>query len=213
MNNEEIVQKLSEYFKVKPEEIKNICDNIYEINDKEYLVFDDYDKAYETAIEYCKNTLEDVGIDCVNGYENFMDEECLDEMQQEYYIEYCENIKEEESDSIFKNRLIEECYNHSIIFDEDFETDEYDEINYNICLVNEDIMIENYVNYLCRQESSIDWIKDLYTMKDIQKYFPNAFDINEIAEYCVDVDGIANELSSYDGKEIQYKGLYLYRVN
>ena len=74
-------------------------------------------------------------------------------------------------------------------------------------------MINDYVDYLCRQESSIDWVKEAYTMKDIQKYFPNAFDINEIAEYCVNVDGIAHSLSIYDGKEIQYKGLYLYRIN
>ena len=43
---------------------------------------------------------------------------------------------------------------------------------------------------------------------------PEVVDLDKLAQYVVDTDGIANTLASYDGKEIElYEGGYAYRVN
>ena len=212
MNADEIIVKLSECFETSIDNVKHIYNDIYEVDGKEYLVCENQSDAYDRAIDYVKDLIDDCGIDCINGYEQYVDENYFDEMQENYYKEYCNDIKHE-SDSNYENRLIKECIDANIIGD-DFYYDEYlDEIDFMNCLVDEDQMIDNYVEYLCETEQSFDWVKGIYDMKDLAKYYPNAFDIDAMAEYCVDTDGIAHFLSSYDGKEIECNGLYLYRIN
>lgn len=213
MNADEIIVKLSECFETSIDNITHLYDNVYEVDRKEYLVYENQSDAYDAAIDSCKQLIEDCGVNCVNGYENFIDESYFDDMQKEYWREYCHDIKHE-SDSNYENRLIKECIDANIIGDDDFYYDEYlDEIDFMNCLADEDQIIDNYVEYLCEQESSIDWIKGIYGINELHKYHPNAFDIDAMAEYCVDTDGIAHTLSSYDGKEIECNGLYLYRIN
>lgn len=210
---DEIIVKLSECFETSIDNITHLYDDVYEVDGKEYLVYENQSDAYDAAVNSCKQLIEDCGVNCVNGYENFIDESYFDDMQKEYWREYCHDIKHE-SDSNYENRLIKECIDANIIGDDDFYYDEYlDEIDFMNCLADEDQMIDNYVEYLCEQESSVDWIKGIYGINELHKYHPNAFDIDAMAEYCVDTDGIAHTLSSYDGKEIECNGLYLYRIN
>lgn len=218
MTVDEIIVKLSECFETSIDNITHLYDDVYEVDGKEYLVYENQSDAYDAAIDSCKQLIEDCGVNYVNGYENFIDESYFDKMQEEYWKEYCHDIKHESSNR-FKNRLIDECYDAMIVYPSDFayvvdeNGNETDEIDFMNCLADEDQMIDNYVEYLCEQESSVNWIKGIYGINELHKYHPNAFDIDAMAEYCIDTDGIAHTLSSYDGKEIECNGLYLYRIN
>jgi hypothetical protein len=218
MNVDEIIIKLSECFETSIDNVAHLYDNTYEVDGKEYLVYENQSDAYNAAVDSCKQLIEDCGVDCINGYENYVKKNYFDTMQENYYKEYCNDIKREPSDR-FDNRLIDECYDAMIIYPSDFayaideNGNETDEIDFMNCLADEDQMIDNYVEYLCETEESYDWIRGMYSVKDLVKYYPNAFNIDAMAEYCVDTDGIAHTLSSYDGKEIKCNGLYLYRVN
>ena len=198
-------------------EISHKNDNYYSYDDQEYLVLT-ADEAYDRAIDYVKDLIDDCGIDCINGYEQYVDENYFDEMQENYYKEYCNDIKHESSNR-FENRLIDECYDTMIVYPSDFayvideNGNETDEIDFMNCLADENQMIDNYVEYLCETEKSSDWIKGMYNMKDLVKYYPNAFDIDGIAEYVVRIDGIASQLATYDGKENESADYKIYRTN
>ena len=143
-----------------------------------------------------------------------MSEDYFDELQRDMNKQYCQDIKDER-DSDFANRLIAECYKNNIIGDDDFETDEYDEyeVNYDVCLVDEDELIEKYTDFLCERESSSEWIKSIYGESEIYKHFPNAFDTEGLINYVIDTDGFGHILSSYDGHEHIQGQYYIYRLN
>ena len=41
----------------------------------------------------------------------------------------------------------------------------------------------------------------------------NLIDIDALAQYCVDVDGVAHFLAAYNGDELETNNIYLYRYN
>jgi len=62
----------------------------------------------------------------------------------------------------------------------------------------------------------VGYMRDLYSEKDFEKFliYHNALDERAMAEECVDTDGIAHALASYDGDEIDLgDDFYAYRIN
>ena len=41
----------------------------------------------------------------------------------------------------------------------------------------------------------------------------NLIDIDKVAEWCVDMDGVAHTLATYDGQEEEFNGFYFFRTN
>lgn len=214
---DEKIQALADFLEVDPSEISERYKNCYGYENKEYLVFTE-DEAYDFAYEDVKNLIEDCGMECINGYERFIDWDYFYDDMKENYKSYCVNIKEE-SDNKFDNRLVKECYEEGIIDDDDFETvldddgNETDEIDYNYCLKDNDELIEEYTEYLCDTIDTQEYITGIYKTNEILKYFPNAVDEEALINYVIDTDGKGNVISSYDGKEYEKNGYLIYRVN
>lgn len=62
----------------------------------------------------------------------------------------------------------------------------------------------------------VGYMRDLYSEKEFEKFLVdhNALDERAMAEECVDIDGIAHALASYDGDEIDLgDDFYAYRIN
>lgn len=204
---------LADYLNIDINQVKKLSyGDYYEADDKEYLIYNE-NEAYDAAIESVKSIIEDCGVQCINGYENYIQEDYFEEQQQNGNKNYCEDIKQE-SDSNYENRLIKECVDANIIGDDDFYYDEdLDEIDYSYCLVDMDDLVEQYTEYLCEKETPLEYMLSNYSPKELYKYFPEAIDIDSLAEYVVDVDGKGNCISGYDGKEIEHDGYYIYRTN
>jgi hypothetical protein len=206
-------QALADYLEIDINNItKSSYGDYYEAENKEYLIYNE-DEAYDTAIESVKSVIDDCGIDCIIGYENYIDEDFFEEYQRSDNMEYCKNIMDE-NDSNYDNRLIKECIDANIIGDDDFYYDEEsDEIDWSNCLVDDEKLIDEYTDYLCEQESPLQHMLNIYSAKELCKQFPNCIDIDSVAEYVVKTDGKGHCISSYDGKEIESNGYYIYRTN
>ena len=191
---------------------------------EEWYVFDSEESAYDAAIESCKNLIDEIGItginfDYIGGIEKFVDTDWFEDAERESFESYCYDI-EYENDSTYGNRLVEECYNEGLIDDGDFEEDEEGEPDFTQCLLDTDELVERYVD---KHMSEIVDFVELYKFNFGEQEFSdtiinrNLIDIDELAEACVDCDGIAHELSGYDGEEVTYdfngNTYYMYRNN
>ena len=119
---------------------------------------------------------------------------------------------EESSDSKYANRLIEECADADIISD--------DEIDENGEYTGELDLAEEYAEYLNNREpDAVEWFRDNFGEREMADVVRenNLLDEDAVAERCVESDGVANSLASYDSEErtFDYKGTtyYIYRTN
>ena len=179
-----------------------------------------YDEAYDEAVEEVRQILDDMGLEALSeNFREYVVRNCVDTSEIEnwqrdsnYY--YIEDI-EEESDSEFGNRLIQEMYDEGILTDEDFE--EFDgEIDYTTLKEGVDLEAkkEEFLDNLCDREDPMDWLEGMYSESEIGKVLEDngAIDFDAIAQECVDTDGIAHTLASYDGNEIELDdGFYAYK--
>lgn len=217
-STEDKIQVLKNYLELddeQSEDIQNEYDEVYSYEGMEYLILTDEqadDKCYE-EIQYL---IDDVGPDAINGYENFIDEHYFDDEQQQSVQNYCYDISNEK-DKDFGNRLVKECYENNLIEDADFEQDEDGDVIYDQCKLNNDELIQSYVEWRCDQQNSLDYMLEIDTPKDLIKYNPNCLNMDDLVNYVISSDGRGHILSSYDGKEdwIQYQGeeYYIYRIN
>lgn len=187
----------------------------------EAFVYDDYDEAYAAAKEDCENLIDEIGFEGINvDLAEFADEDWFKDALVESFRFYCEDIASE-SDDTYGNRLVEECYSRGLIDDSDFATDEDGEPKYDECLVDEDDLVERYVDWY--EEDNYDWVQ-LYLDELGSENFdyavknnPSIIDIDALCEYIVDNDGVGNSLAGYDGNEweVEYDGTtyYVYRNN
>lgn len=194
-------------------------DNCYSLSGEEFLIFDDYDEAKSAAIDSAKEIIDDCGYECVNGWEDYVDEEWFKDAIRESFESYAEDI-EEEFDSTYGNRLVQECYDRDLIDDDDFEVDENGDIDYTECTVDSYKLQERLVDDLC---SDAFWggAASYYIDNFGEESFNYAvkenglIDEDALAEYCVDADGVAHFLASYDDEEneFEFEGVtyYIYR--
>lgn len=178
-------------------EIKKEYDNCFSINGAEYLIFNDYDAAERAAVEYCKQIIEDCGISenlldiCINH--EFLNLDPFVDFWEEYAQSYAYNegieymCSDEELEQLERGEISE---------------DEIREKEYNRSIIeDESEAFEEFLYQFGRE----------YTMEFIKKH--DLINIEELCKYCVEVDGVAHFLASYDGEELEHDNYYLYRVN
>ena len=180
--------------------------------DSEYLVLT-YDEAYDRAVEYVKDTYDEMGLDAFTKsfrdwiLENALDEDAFEDAVDDLAWSICSDRAEEYSTGEFGSELIEDAYDNDILTDDDFEKDEDGEIDYSTLKdsVNLDDIEEQMIEIY--KDTARDEIKDSF---DLTPYI----DVDKVAEAAVDEDGVAHFLASYDGEEIELDGdWYAYRIN
>lgn len=163
----------------------------------EYLVFYDYTDAENEAVAQCKQTIEDCGLSDSLIFEA----EIQGLINKSWFEEYWEELHEFNA------------YNEGIQY---IATDEEMEQLENGDITEEEIR-DNYFNML--QDSikgqEMEEYKFQFGEQDFQDILikEGLIDIEALATWCVDMDGVAHYLASYDGEEIEGNGYYIYKVN
>ena len=163
----------------------------------EYLVFDNYEDAENKAVAQCKQIIEECGLS-----ENLIFEaEIQGLIDESWFKEFWEEVHE-------VNAYEEDI--QYIATDEEMEQLENGELS-------EEEIRDNYFNSL--QDSIKGQEMEEYKYQFGEEQFHDILiregliDIDALAQWCVDMDGVSHYLASYDGDEIEENGYYIYRVN
>lgn len=172
-------------------------DEYIELNNYEYRYFNSYDEAEEAAIQWNIEVLKDCGLN-----DNLIEiAECNGFIKADWFKEYWTECHE---------RLVYDEDIEYIATEEQLEQLEEGE-------TTEEGIKENY--FISLQDSikgqEIEEYKFQFGEEEFQRVLieENLIDLEELAKYCVDIDGVAHSLAAYDGEEIEHEGMYLYRVN
>ena len=163
----------------------------------EYIVFNNYTDAENEAIEQCKQIIEECGL----TEKLIFEAEIQGLIDTQWFIDYWQELHE--------FNAYEEGIQY-IATDEEMEQLENGEIT-------EEEIRDNYFNSL--QDSikgqEMEEYKYQFGEQDFQDILikEGLIDIEALAQWCVDMDGLAHYLASYDGEEIEENGYYIYRVN
>ena len=206
VENKELIEAIKEnvfqWNTVKVEDdnditITEICNKVYEVEVESYnyIVSNDYAALEQLATERNVEILDDCGIP-----ENLIFEaEIQGWIDEEYFIEYWEEL------------------HYSMAYDEGiYNIMDSDEVElYESGELLEDDIRENYYNALqdSIQNNWIDEFKyqfgdDLFNAIVIKE---NLIDIEALAKWCVDMDGVAHTLATWDGEETETNGYYFYQ--
>ena len=201
MNTQELIEQLAEYRGVEVTDImqSTFNPNLFVIDgSEEWLVYETEQEAEDAAVEQVKNLLDSEGISFLNwkymsaDIANFVDTEWFDTAKRESYEQYVEDIRDEWEDDE-KTRLDVEMENAGCETEEDF------------------------IDYLCNSwPDSIEWFRSNFGNAELDYVainHPEVVDIDKLAQYVVDTDGVANTLASYDGEEVELYNCYAYRVD
>lgn len=184
-----------------------------------YSVFSDYNDAIESAKEYLKTTIDDLGIIdlfSMDTLKNFLDTDSFQEM----YDEDANFIADEQSEEDLleflqqEGRLDEFAELKEPDDESDNELDEDDLDNWE--LTDEDGAREAFRdNYLSNYNDPVDWYIDMMgeeSLEELIKRDSSVIDEDSLIQYVIDSDGPASELARYDGNEIEheYNGEYYY---
>lgn len=178
-------------------EIKHEYNNIFNINGAEYAIYNDYDAAEEEAVEQTIEILKDCGLN------DFLEDVAINHNMLD--LQWFKDANEEHANFY--------AYDESIEFIADAEELEQLERGE----ITEDEIRENIYNNMIIEDAAEafnDFVFNFgreYTMEIIKKY--DLLNYEELAQYCVDVDGVGHTLAYYDGEELEYNNYYLYRVN
>jgi polyhydroxyalkanoate synthesis regulator phasin len=217
--NENALEELKEF--EGDDEIQITTDSgdlFYASNDNaEYLVFKNYDDAYDYAYQMVNQDLvENPDYFNQDWLSNYIDidgaENYLTEVFDEWNTSYANDIKME-SDKNYSNRLISEMVNAGIMDDEDADSENAESMAENL--------IPEFVDYMTNEQiqdgrGGLKYYESNFgkeqTMKMIKEN--NLIDIDEATEGAISEDGVAHFISSYDGNEIELpSGYYAYRTN
>ena len=187
---------------IKIEDMQDI--NIYEegndilrveVDGFEFITSDSYTALEKEAVRQTIHIIEDCGLT-----ENLIFEaELKGWINEEYFKEYWEDL------------------HYSMAYDEDiYYIIDSDEVElYESGELLEDDIRENYYNALqdSIQNNWIDAFKyqfgdDVFNAIVIKE---NLIDIEALAKWCVDMDGVAHTLATWDGEETETNGYYFYQ--
>lgn len=219
-----IREELAEYFDVDLEDVEQEDEHRFVVNGDTYWV-GTYDEAYREAVNIARENLDEMGLEALSPdykdyvIENYLDKDEIDDIMREYYEGYVNDI-EDESDDEFPNRLVQEMYDAGILSDDYFERDEDDNIDYST-LSDRDGAIdweskkEAFVDYLVDNMDGYQFLDDMFgNGPELTKFVEenNLIDFDEVAEDCVDTDGVGHFLAYYDGDELEIRDdLFAYR--
>lgn len=187
--NEEITSdlkksKLADYLGVDEEEIEEIDDCHFEVDNSEYLVCS-YDEAYDYASEDIQDSYGDMGLDAfTTDFRDYILYNCLDK-------DFFDDVVRE---------IIETRY------DDDLDLDmSREEVENQIEKEIEDV--DDSIEFI------VDTFGEDF-LDDLVRDNPNIVDMGKIVDACIDADGIAHFIAYYDGVEIELDNdLYAYRQN
>lgn len=197
VDNTKLVETLVKCELVEDIESIRVYDEYVETDLGEYLVFDDYADAENNAIEQCKQIIEDCGLTETLIFEA----EIQGLIDKSWFVDFWE----ESHEAI--------AYEESIQYIADVEELEQLENGE----ITEEEIRDNYFNSL--QDSINGQEMEEYKYQFGEEHFQNTLiregliNIDALAKWCVDMDGVAHILASYDGEEIEENGYYIYRTN
>lgn len=188
------------------EDVESVTNVYIEENDEsmgvdslegDFVIFGDYSDAYNWATDICKDIIEDCGIS-----ENLLfTAETEGMIDQSWFKDFWTESNEFQA--------YEEDIQY-IATDEEMEQLENGDIT-------EDEIRENYLEGL---NASINgqWIEEYkfqFGDEEFQRVLLHhgLIDLDELAKYCVDIDGVGHYIASYDGDETEHEGYYIYRTN
>ena len=201
MENNKIIA-LGQFFnrEVEIAAIKTTENNIFEVEGQEFYVLTDAE-AQEIFEDMQRDLIDDLGIEGFTEYgANYITQNCIDftwfdEVMEESFQSYIDDIREEPGAEEGKTRLDEEMEEAGAETEEDF------------------------LEYLTEGEDSYKWYVSNFStdnLKDIIKQY-NLLDVNKIIEFIQEEDGRGNTIASYDGEEnteevdgVEY---FIYRIN
>lgn len=168
-----------------------------EVDGFEFITSDNYTALEKEAVRQTIHIIEDCGLT-----ENLIFEaELKGWIDEEYFKEYWEEL------------------HYSMAYDEGiYNIMDSDEVElYESGELLEDDIRDNYYNSLqdSIQNNWIDEFKfqfgdDLFNDIVIKE---NLIDIDALAKWCVDMDGVVHTLATYDGEEEEFNGFYFFRTN
>lgn len=188
----EIIEGIEDIQEIDAENNMIILDN-----NQEYLYFNNYEDAEAAAVQYAVDLIKDCGVGdillniAINH--NMLDLNWFMDAAIEYANLY--------------------AYDESIEYLADAE--ELEQIDAGT--ISEDEIREKYYNSLIPENAAAAFDEFIfnygreYTENIILK--ENLLNVEELAQYCVDVDGMAHFLAAYNGDELEHNNYYLYRVN
>ena len=218
----EKIEALAELLGVDESEItQGYDDSVYEVSDgREYLVLTE-DEADDAFYDSEMSLIDDIGIEGFTPsfqeriFTEFADTDWFEDAYREMYESYSYDI-EYESDDVYGNRLVQECYDAGLIDDDDFGVDENGDVNYEDCLLDTDDLATRLTDYLV---DTVDDFVEQYKfefgeeqLSEVVKRY-NLVDWDAVIEEIKELDGRGSMLAGYDGIEIDYDDYYIYRTN
>ena len=166
-------------------------------NNQEYLYFDKYEDAEATAVQYCVDIIQDCGL----SDDLIFQAEIQGLIDKKWFADFWYEVHEQmtyndDIDYIATNEEMEQLENGEIS-EEEIRDAYFNSLQDSI----KGQEIEEYKFQVGDQEFNKTILSN------------DLIDIDALAQYCVDVDGVGHFLSSYDGEELEYNNYYLYRVN
>ena len=188
----EIIEDIEDIQEIDTENNMIILDN-----NQEYLYFTNYEDAEATAVQYCVDIIQDCGL----SDDLIFQAEIQGLIDKNWFADFWYEVHEQMA------------YNDDIDY-----IATYEEINaLEAGEITEEEIRETYFNSLQSSINGQEMEEYKFQLGD-QEFNKtilsnNLIDIDALAQYCVDVDGVGHFLSSYDGEELEYNNYYLYRVN
>ena len=168
-----------------------------EVEGFEFIVSDNYTALEELATERNIEIIEECGLT-----QNLIDEAYIkgwidESWFEDYMREHHEFLAYEEEIQYIAN-------------EEEMEAIEAGELT-------EEEVRENYLESLNSSVAGNELEEFKYQLGDeeFQRVIlqENLIDIDKVAEWCVDMDGVAHTLATYDGQEEEFNGFYFFRTN
>ena len=168
-----------------------------EVEGFEFIASDNYTSLEELAIERNIEIIEECGLT-----QNLIDEAYIKGWIDESWFE--DYMKEHHEFLAYEEEI------QYIATEEEMEAIEAGELD-------EEEVRENYLESLNSsiEGNELEEFKYQLGEEEFQRVIlqENLIDIDKVAEWCVDMDGVAHTLATYDGEEEEFNGFYFFRTN
>ena len=180
---------------------------------EEYMVFKDYDDAFEFAVDRVREDLEENPEYFNKDFLMSFIDDNADYWREVFYEMdngYADDI-ESESGYEYENRLIDEMVEWDIMSVEEAQSDDAESIAEEKKSEFVDALVEDKMGY-----GGYKYYSENFGEEDAMKVAiqNRLIDIQEASEEAVNIDGVGHFLSGYDGNEIELShGAYAFRTN